>query len=198
MQSMKRMWLLGDTKGMTEGEVIDGVGDSRTVLVLLLLLRYEGPMSCWPRRRGKSCSGKDRHRNQEKCQGAAHRSWRKRRTHGASPPALREPPTVAPTGTTDWFESFAAADAKGEKGRWWLVALCCKGCWLRPPCWFVTHRDNTTSVPPGEGSLIPRIPSSEGIRGYECMVVGAPFVPKTKKDKTTIAQQRLDVPEIDK
>ena len=43
MQSMKRMWLLGDTKGMTEGEVIDGVGDSRTVLVLLLLLRYEGP-----------------------------------------------------------------------------------------------------------------------------------------------------------
>ena len=26
-------------------------------------------MSCWPRRRGKSCSGKDRHRNQEKCQG---------------------------------------------------------------------------------------------------------------------------------
>ena len=26
-------------------------------------------MSCWPRRRGKSCSGKDRRRNQEKCQG---------------------------------------------------------------------------------------------------------------------------------
>ena len=27
-------------------------------------------MSCWPHRRGKSCSGEDRHRNQEKCQGA--------------------------------------------------------------------------------------------------------------------------------
>ena len=40
---MKRMWLLRDTKGMTEGEVIGGVGGSRTVLVLLLLLRYKGP-----------------------------------------------------------------------------------------------------------------------------------------------------------
>ena len=41
MQSMKRMWLLRDMKGMTEGEVIGGVGGSRTVLVLLLLLQYD-------------------------------------------------------------------------------------------------------------------------------------------------------------
>ena len=40
-QSMKRMWLLGDTKGITEEGVIGGVGGSETVL-LLLLLRYEG------------------------------------------------------------------------------------------------------------------------------------------------------------
>ena len=40
LQSMKRMWLLGDTKGITEEGVIGGVGGSETVL--LLLLRYEG------------------------------------------------------------------------------------------------------------------------------------------------------------
>ena len=42
-------------------------------------------MSCWPHRRGKSRSGKDRRRNQEKCQGALLTvvgTWRKRRAHG--------------------------------------------------------------------------------------------------------------------
>ena len=47
-------------------------------------------MSCWPHRRGKSRSGKDRRRNQEKCQGALLTvvgTWRKRRAHDA----VREP-----------------------------------------------------------------------------------------------------------
>ena len=49
------------------------------------LLHRRVAMSCWPHRRGKSRSGKDRRRNQEKCQGALLTvvgTWRKRRAHG--------------------------------------------------------------------------------------------------------------------
>lgn len=57
--------------------------------------------SCWAQRRGKSRSGQDRRRNQENCQGAADRSWRKRRAHAATPPPCMSRPQQrrrAPTG----------------------------------------------------------------------------------------------------
>ena len=100
LQSMKRMWLLGGYERNDRGgsdwwcrrqRYGVGVGVVATAAIRGRRTQTESThrrvaMSCWPHRRGKSFSGKDKRRNQEKCQGAAHRSWRKRRTHGASPP----------------------------------------------------------------------------------------------------------------
>ena len=71
-------------------------------------------MSCWPRRRGKSCSGKDRRRNQEKYQDAL----------------------LTVVGGRGECTVRTASTWRGARGGDWQRVS-------RPPCCTVTRRDCT-------------------------------------------------------